>query len=141
VGRAQDCQRRRGCEGPARRRRAGRAARRGAVPGAALVPLYREVQGGGLLAVVRRLVVGWVGSTATERNPGFEEGVEAAVGRGKGKDIVLVCSTGGALEATRGFPTGKPSRSLKAAALLRRRGYRRLTHVAGGAKAWPAGCD
>ena len=58
-----------------------------------------------------------------EPNPTFLSDLQAASG---GKPIVVMCETGGSLQASPSFPTGKVSRSLLAAYQVSTRGCEAL---------------
>jgi rhodanese-related sulfurtransferase len=103
--------------------------------GARSLPLYIPIQGFGPAATIRRAAFAFFGLYGTELNTSFSADARALIP--SGREVTLICETGGALENKSGTKFGFQSRSLKAAYFLRRAGYR-VTYVRGGLAQWCA---
>lgn len=108
--------------------------------GAINVPAFRIInvsQAGGFGSVMKFAVMTFNGVTPTEANPEFPD---LAKGAAEGdKMLILVCEQGGSLAPTTTFPTGKVSRSLKAAWRLIYNGAlpaEKVMHMEGGVRGW-----
>eukprot|EP00890_Picochlorum_soloecismus_P005763 jgi/Picsp_1/6188/NSC_03542-R1_senescence-associated protein din1 len=108
--------------------------------GAINVPAFRIIkmsQGGGFGSVMRFAVMTFNGVTPTEANPEFPDLAKSAAEGDK--MVILVCEQGGSLAPTTTFPTGKVSRSLKAAWRLIYNGAlpaEKVMHLEGGVRGW-----
>lgn len=83
--------------------------------GAISAPAFRVIKMGqaGFSSMLKAVLMQANGVTPTETNPEFVN--RARVAAEGGKMVIVACEAGGSLKSTEGFPTGKPSRSLKAA--------------------------
>jgi len=97
------------------------------------VPLYRQIQGWGLAANVRRAAFAFFGIIGSELNPEWLAEMEAQVP--KDKKLVVTCARGGKINA-KGTKFGFESRSLKAVFRLRNAGYKNVQHLEGGISQW-----
>uniref|UniRef100_A0A7S0RVU8 Rhodanese domain-containing protein n=1 Tax=Chlamydomonas leiostraca TaxID=1034604 RepID=A0A7S0RVU8_9CHLO len=102
-------------------------------PKAVNVPLYLPIQKWDLPSIIRRAGFAAFGVYGTELNPGFAEGVAAVAG--KGREVLVICETGGTIDAKPGNANGTQSRSLKAIWYLQQAGIRAV-HVQGGYSEW-----
>lgn len=66
------------------------------IAGAVNVPLFRPVQGRTAFDTVKKLAMGALAMTATERNPDFAAEARAAIP--PGKRVIVACMVGGTLE-------------------------------------------
>ena len=118
------------------------------VDGSLNVPLYRPVEGSSLFDKVKKLAVGAMAMTATERNPNFADDARKTLGE-ESRMIIVACMMGGSLttevsrkrknmksfkDPERAF--GRESRSLKAAYELMQAGYENIAHLEGGIAMW-----
>lgn len=107
---------------------------------AASVPAFRIIKaqdGVGFSRMLKSLLMKANGVTPTEGHPEFP--TNAAAVAGAEKVVILACEAGGSPLATSTFPTGKASRSLKAAWKLLHTGVlpaERVVHLDGGVLAW-----
>ncbi|CAI5515620.1 unnamed protein product [Closterium sp. Naga37s-1] len=100
--------------------------------GAVGVEFYRLIKEWTPYHVLRRAAFAFFGVlNGTEENPEFLKQVEAAV-PDKETPIILACMPGGTLKPTQNFPYGKESRSLNAANVLVKNGYKNVRHIEGG---------
>lgn len=108
--------------------------------GSVNVPAFRIIevgQGGGITSVMKFAVMKFNGVTPTEANPDFPTLAKEIAG--SSKKLILACEQGGSLTPTTTFPTGKVSRSLKAAWRLifnEALEAERVLHLDGGIKGW-----
>lgn len=108
--------------------------------GSISVPAFRIIKmedGGGLGRMVKSLLMRSNGVTPTEASPDFSPAAAAAAG--PDRVVIVACEAGGGPFATSTFPTGKASRSLKAAWKLLHTGVlppERVLHLDGGVLAW-----
>ncbi|CAI5467523.1 unnamed protein product [Closterium sp. Yama58-4] len=100
--------------------------------GAVGVEFYRLIKEWTPYHVLRRAAFAFFGVlNGTEENPDFLAQVQAAV-PDKETPIILACMPGGTLKPTQNFPYGKESRSLNAANVLVKNGYKNVRHIEGG---------
>ena len=66
------------------------------IAGAVNVPLFRPVQGSTMFDTVKKLAMGALAMTATERNPDFAAEARAVIP--PGKRVIVACMVGGTLE-------------------------------------------
>ncbi|GJP81295.1 hypothetical protein CLOP_g11451 [Closterium sp. NIES-67] len=100
--------------------------------GAVGVEFYRLIKEWTPYHVLRRAAFAFFGVlNGTEQNPDFVAQVAAAV-PDKETPIILGCMPGGTLKPTQNFPHGKESRSLNAAHVLVKNGYKNVRHIEGG---------
>ena len=110
--------------------------------GSVSCPAFRIIKaedGTGLGRMVKALLMKSNGVTPTEAHPDFPSAVATAVGSSGDKAVILMCEAGGTPQATSSFPTGKASRSLKAAWKLLHTGTlppERVLHLDGGVLGW-----
>ncbi|GAB5367768.1 hypothetical protein AAMO2058_001259400 [Amorphochlora amoebiformis] len=97
------------------------------LPGATNIPLYRPIQLTNPVAVLRALGFAFFGVSNSERTPGWLQKIEEAIP--KGKNVYIICNTGGSLENKPGTKFGFESQSLKAVHFLRKAGYSNVFHV------------
>lgn len=83
--------------------------------GAISVPAFRVIKmgQGGLSSMLKAVLMQANGVTPTETHPEFVDRARQVAAAGK--TIIVACEAGGSLESSPSFPTGKASRSLKAA--------------------------
>jgi len=104
-------------------------------------PAFRIIEmsdGAGVGRFMKMALMAVNGVTPTEPNPDFGNATKAAVA-GSDKAVIVACEAGGSSLATSTFPTGKPSRSLKAAWRLLHTGTLpadRMYHLDGGVLGW-----
>jgi rhodanese-related sulfurtransferase len=81
--------------------------KKGSIPGAVSVPIYRLIQGWDAWKILRRAGFALFGVfNGTEFSETFEEDMRALIDGGA-SDVVLVCSSGGTLEPTEANPHGR----------------------------------
>jgi len=106
--------------------------------GAVNAQIYRLIKEWTPWDIARRAGFAFFGVfNGTEENPDFLQEVEAA-GLKKDTRIIVACGSGGTTKPSQNFPLGKESRSLIAAFVLCRSGYKKVVHLEGGVNAWVA---
>ncbi|KAK3286481.1 hypothetical protein CYMTET_5983 [Cymbomonas tetramitiformis] len=108
---------------------------RNSVAEAESFPLYRPIQGSDLASNAKRAAFGWVGTYGNEFNDDWVDDMKQAFPN-KGKPLILMCASGGSMEAKPGAATGFQSRSLKAVYYLKKAGYKNVYHLEGGSTQW-----
>eukprot|EP00897_Mesotaenium_endlicherianum_P001563 jgi/Mesen1/1434/ME000131S00499 len=104
--------------------------------GAKNASVYRLIKEWTPWDILRRAGFAFFGIFAgTEGNPEFLNEVTAA-GLTKDSKIIVACSFGGTLKPTQNFPEGKESRSLIAAYILTKAGFKSVLHIEGGLQSW-----
>mmetsp|Transcript_10499 Transcript_10499/g.28832 ORF Transcript_10499/g.28832 Transcript_10499/m.28832 type:complete len:247 (-) Transcript_10499:91-831(-) len=107
----------------------------GHIEGSVNVPLYQPITGWEPKQVLRKAAYAFFGVfNGTEANENFAEDVKKAAGLDK--EIIVVCNTGGTLEQSTNFQTGKQSRSLMAAYDMLNLGFSKLSFLEGGYNQW-----
>lgn len=112
--------------------------------GANNVQLYRPLTSWDVKSTLARVTLAMLTPNipAVEENPAFLEEMRKITA--KGDRIIVVCDSGGTLEPTASLKYGKQSRSLIAAYLLLKNGYKNISFVEGGMGNWIRGdlpCD
>ncbi|KAK3266551.1 hypothetical protein CYMTET_24832 [Cymbomonas tetramitiformis] len=102
-------------------------------PGATNVQLYRPLTSWDVKSTLARVTLAMLTPNipAVEENPAFLEEMRKVAA--KGDRIIVVCDSGGTLEPTASLKYGKQSRSLIAAFLLLKNGYK-VFHILIGLK-------
>ncbi|KAJ9525053.1 hypothetical protein QJQ45_017388, partial [Haematococcus lacustris] len=98
------------------------------------VPLYIPIQNWDPLSIIRRIGFAFFGVAGTELNPDFVSEVQALVPRGR--EVMVMCESGGSIGEKTGAPLGFQSRSLKAVYYLQQAGVAKVVHVEGGLGQW-----
>ncbi|KAF5837089.1 hypothetical protein DUNSADRAFT_4870, partial [Dunaliella salina] len=99
------------------------------------VPLYIPIQNWDAASIIRRAGFASFGVYGTELNPNFVEEVKE---ESKGRELMVICESGGSIEAKAGNDKGFQSRSLKAIYYLLQGGVssNKISHVSGGLSRW-----
>lgn len=104
--------------------------------GAVNAQLYRLIKEWTPWDIARRAGFAFFGIFAgTEENPEFLNEVKA-LGLDKDSKIIIGCQSGGTMKPSPSLADGQQSRSLIAAYVLTKEGYKNLVHIEGGLRQW-----